>query len=100
MTSIPILWKRDRWDDHLGKLSEEFVKLCHELHDMQNGEGDLNKLTSEAMDVIQVAIGIIEMSGQSWSAVINKHTDKLLDRGWSIKGWIEVDVMMGVNDER
>ena len=94
MQTIPILWKRDRWDDHLGKLSEEFVELCHELHDMQNGEGDLDKLNAEAMDVLQVALGIIEASGQDLETVFAKHTDKLMGRGWSVKGWINVEVML------
>lgn len=94
MQTLPILWKRDRWDDHLAKLSEEFTKLAHEIHDINSGVGDMDKLNSEAMDIIQVAIGIIEASGQDIEAVIEKHTDKLMGRGWSVKGWINVEVML------
>lgn len=92
MANIPILWKRDPWVEHLGKLIEEFTELCHELHDIQTGVGDIERVASEAMDVIQVAIGIIDATGADPLKVMQDHASKLTGRGWSIKGWIDVDI--------
>lgn len=99
MATIPILWKREDWVQHLSKLSEEFTELAHELHDMDEGKGNIGRTVSEALDVIQVAIGIIDASGVDYSEAIREHAEKLQSRGWSIKGWIDVDVTMGVRDE-
>ena len=103
-TTMPILWKREGWLDHLAKLSEEFTELCHELHEIEQGGGNIDKVVAESLDIIQVAIGHIDKAvaeyGVDAQAAIAWHVEKLLGRGWGVKGWIEVDVMMGVNDER
>ena len=104
MQTIPILWKRESWLQHRGKLSEEFTELCHELHEIEQDNGNtIDKVVAESLDVIQVAIGIIDKAvaeyGVDAQAAIAWHVEKLLGRGWGVKGWIEVDVMMGVSDD-
>ena len=93
--TLPILWKNEPWIDHLAKLSEEFTELCCELHDIDVGN-NADALVSEALDLIQVAIGTIDKAvnehGVDFETALRTHTEKLTGRGWSIKGWIELDI--------
>jgi len=97
--SMPILWKRETWGKHLKKLSEEYTEVCEELHDMIVGNGDAKRLNSELLDLIQVCIGTIEATGEDVPEAIRTHVDKLMGRGWSVKGWILLDVKMGVGHD-
>lgn len=90
--SMPILWKRETWGQHLKKLSEEFTEVCKELHDMNVGKGDAKRLNSELLDLIQVCIGTIEETGEDVPEAIQTHVDKLMGRGWSVKGWINIEI--------
>ena len=96
MPTIPILWKNEDLDQHRAKLSEEFTELCHELHDIAEGSDNIERVVSESFDIIQVAIGHIEKASAEYGIdvehAIRLHTEKLTGRGWSIKGWIELDI--------
>ncbi|TCO79110.1 nucleoside triphosphate pyrophosphohydrolase family protein [Marinisporobacter balticus] len=91
---IPILKKDETWKQHKKKLVEEYAELHNELTRTQFLEKDgavvdeeqIGKVVEEAMDVIQVAVGIIYKALETHREIaikkIQGHFVKLFDRGW------------------
>lgn len=69
---LPVLEKDHEWNEHLGKLREETHELrtaieildysekCKDKNVLKDEQAAAECVLSEALDVIQVAIGIIE----------------------------------------
>lgn len=78
------------WRDISNKLDEEATELMVALH-----EQDKAHISEEALDVIQIAIGILdklEREGVDINQEFLRHEKKLINRHWKPKGEIEIKV--------
>ncbi|NBI05779.1 hypothetical protein [Senegalia massiliensis] len=82
---ILVLDKNDTLKEHFYKFEEEASELKHEMM-IQDIMGYCNRenVIAEAMDVIQVCIGILDYC-RATEEDIEKHNNKLLCRGWNVK---------------
>ena len=86
---FPILDKYDNWDEIASKFNEEVKEFESEItNDNQRG------ITRELFDIMQVCIGgldMLENQGVKLNPKLLEHYQKLLKRGWKIKGQVELD---------
>lgn len=85
-----VLDKDDRWNMHKSKVYEECIELADAIK-----EGDKDHIAEEALDNIQVAIGILDklhQEGVDIQKAISMHNKKLNDRGWKHKRTIKIQV--------
>lgn len=95
MIELPILDKNDSWQKSRDKLEEESKECLDKINLLINNYGmDKREIASEALDVIQVCIGILDKldnEGVNVRLEVAKHLVKLSNRGWGIKGSLLVD---------
>lgn len=87
---LMVLNKNDNWGLHKAKVYEE----CLELVDAIKEGGNVH-IAEEALDIIQVAIGILDKlnhEGIDLQQAIYRHNKKLADRGWNAKAVVKVQV--------
>lgn len=85
---IPVLEKNDTWFKIIKKLAEEIIELVIAII-----KRDKKNIAEEALDVIQVAIGVLdklEEEGMNIESVTFRHLGKLINRGWKFKKVLEV----------
>ena len=85
-----VLDKEDHWNLHQSKLYEEFRELDNAID-----EGDNIHIAEETLDVIQVAIGVLDKlhhEGIDVQQAIHRHNKKLINRGWKHKAVIKIHV--------
>lgn len=95
---IPVLVKDENWKQHKDKLFEETHELLTVLGEVGSltlaSDSDVEDIVEEAMDVIQVCIGILDKVEKEHPAVLEKmtgtHIAKLINRGWLIKKVLRV----------
>lgn len=79
-------------------LKQEREKLLEESLELMNAITfyDIENTIEEVLDVIQVAIGILDTLEKEenidLNKEINRHNRKLLDRAWKIKGKINIKI--------
>lgn len=95
--NLPVLQKDDSWEKHRDKSEEESVELYRAIQEVIHGECDENKLlhiAEEALDNIEVSIGILDKLEQIDKEIIKKanlnHIKKLENRGWNFKRILEI----------
>lgn len=98
MILIPILRKDHDWDKHREKLQEEIKELDDAIRDLETyGEQQIviEQAIEEAMDVIQVCIGIIYKVLETHREIaiekIRGHIVKLINRGWKVAKVLKVE---------
>lgn len=87
---LMILDKDDNWGMHKAKVYEECLELADAIK-----EGDNAHIAEETLDIIQVAIGILDKlhyEGVDIQQALYKHNKKLVDRNWDAKAVIKVQV--------
>lgn len=87
---LMVLDKKDTWEKQADKLVEETKEVLEAIQ-----EGDKEHIAEEVLDVIQVAIGMLdtlEEEGYSLKKSICKHLKKLRKRGWKTKKLIVFQV--------
>lgn len=87
---LVVLDKNDTWQKQSGKLLEETKEVLEAIQ-----ENDKEHVAEEVLDVIQVAIGMLdtlEEEGNSLKQMIFKHLKKLRKRGWKSKKLIILQV--------
>ncbi|MCC5425562.1 MazG nucleotide pyrophosphohydrolase domain-containing protein [Clostridium botulinum] len=84
-----VLDKKDTWEKQADKLVEETKEVLEAIQ-----EKDKEHIAEEVLDVIQVAIGMLDTleEGQSLKQMICKHLKKLRKRGWRSKKLIVFQV--------
>lgn len=94
---IPVLKKDESWSEHLKKLNEEVKELADEMEYIDKDlfeEIGYQCIIEEALDVIQVCIGIIDKAETKYHGKLKKaskeHIRKLMERGWTIKKVLQV----------
>ncbi|NEZ46134.1 hypothetical protein FDF74_02775 [Clostridium niameyense] len=78
-----VLDKKDTWEKQASKLLEETKEVLEAIQ-----EKDKEHVAEEVLDVIQVAIGMLdtlEGEGYSLKHMIFNHLKKLRKRGWKSK---------------
>jgi NTP pyrophosphatase (non-canonical NTP hydrolase) len=88
-----VIDKNDSWGMHKAKAHEECLELIEAIN-----ENDELHIAEEALDNIQVSIGILDKlssEGVDIQTVINKHNKKLINRGWKSKITIKVQLIKG-----
>ena len=78
-----VLDKKDAWGKQANKLLEEVEELKRAI-----SLGDKENVAEEALDVLQVCIGMLdtlEMEGYTLKPLICKHLKKLRSRKWRTK---------------
>lgn len=78
-----VLDKKDTWEKQASKLLEETKEVLEAIQ-----EKDKEHVAEEVLDVIQVAIGMLdtlEGEGYSLKHMICTHLKKLKKRGWKSK---------------
>ncbi|QAT40859.1 MazG nucleotide pyrophosphohydrolase domain-containing protein [Clostridium sp. JN-9] len=89
-SKLMVLDRDYNWLKHKYKLCEETCELVKGIN-----EKDLANIAEEALDIIQVCIGILDklqLNGIDISQVFLRHEKKLIDRGLKPKGVIEIEV--------
>lgn len=87
---IVILDKDEQLDQHFKKLLEEQAELNHELmKSLSTGKENRANIIEETLDNIQMCIGVLDYFNVR-EEDLDKHNQKLLDRGWGIKRKLEV----------
>ncbi|AJE10839.1 phosphoribosyl-ATP pyrophosphohydrolase family protein [Clostridium botulinum CDC_1436] len=87
---LMVLDKKDTWEKQADKLVEETKEVLEAIQ-----EGDKEHVAEEVLDVIQVAIGMLdtlEEERYSLKKMICKHLKKLRKRGWKTKKLIILQV--------
>jgi NTP pyrophosphatase (non-canonical NTP hydrolase) len=87
---LMVLDKNDNWGLHKAKVYEESLELVEAIK-----EGDNAHIAEEALDVIQVAIGILDKLHHEEIDIqqaVFKHNKKLANRGWDAKAFIKIEV--------
>ncbi|KGG81076.1 hypothetical protein Y919_02625 [Caloranaerobacter azorensis H53214] len=92
---LPVLDKKEDWAQHQQKLMEEFKELSLALATTNiYGEESIENIVEEALDVIQVCIGILDRVNENNPRILkNKlqhHVVKLANRGWKFKEVLRV----------
>lgn len=90
---IAVLEKEEIFIKHFEKLLEEVGELHEEVG--INTYVNKEKAISEALDVIQVCIGLIdklEPNNAGIEKAVNAHFEKLKGRGWKFKKLIELRI--------
>lgn len=85
-----VLDKNDSWGMHKAKVYEESLELVDAIK-----EGDNAHIAEEALDTIQVAIGILDKlhkEGIDIQQAVYRHNKKLTNRGWDAKAIIKIQV--------
>lgn len=85
-----VLAKDDKWGKHKKKVDEESLELVEAI-----GEGDLEHIAEEALDTIQVCIGILDKlyhQGIDIQQAVDKHNRKLVGRGWAHKAVVKIQI--------
>lgn len=83
-----VLDKKDGWKKHKDKVKEEAAELVEAIE-----ERDSAHIAEEALDNIQVSIGILDKlhyEGIDIQQAVYKHNKKLTNRGWNYKAVIKV----------
>lgn len=92
---FPILDKYDSWEEIAKKFNEEIDELDRAI------QGDnQDELAYELLDIMQVCIGGLDRlqdKGTNLNSKLLNHYQKLMDRGWNIKGQVELDF---INNKR
>ncbi|AKL96646.1 hypothetical protein CACET_c32020 [Clostridium aceticum] len=101
---LPVLEKDDNWIIHIEKLKEESKELTtvveildyieqHETN-IKTPEKAAADAMGEALDVMQVCIGIIEKvmekHPQILKQVVDQHLTKLSRRGWNFRKMLQI----------
>lgn len=96
---IPVLKKDDDWENHVDKLLEEAIELIDEIEYIEKDlfeEVSHECIVEEALDVVQVCIGILDKVESEYPGTIKKniqkHYIKLLQRGWKVKEILKVGI--------
>lgn len=87
---LMVLDKKEKWGMHKAKVYEESLELAEAIK-----EGDNAHIAEEALDNIQVAIGILDKlhnEGLDIQQAVYRHNKKLVARGWNAKAVIKVQV--------
>ncbi|SHH54516.1 hypothetical protein SAMN02745135_01148 [Caloranaerobacter azorensis DSM 13643] len=92
---LPVLDKKEDWAQHQQKLKEEFKELSLALATTNiYGEEAIENIAEEALDVIQVCIGILDRVNENNPRIlknkIQRHVVKLVNRGWKFKEVLRV----------
>ncbi len=90
VVQLMVLDKKDTWEKQAGKLLEETKEVLEAIQ-----EENKEHIAEEVLDVIQVAIGMLdtlEEEGYSLKERICKHLKKLRKRGWRSKKLIVFQV--------
>lgn len=92
---IPVLQKIDSWEKHLDKQQEEAEELREAIVNVayleRNNEKNLLHIAEEALDNIEVCIGILDKLGKEIVEKANiEHIKKLEKRGWNFKNVLEI----------
>lgn len=85
-----VLDKKDKWKDHKKKVDEEASELIEAIE-----EGNVSHIAEEALDNIQVSIGILDKlyhEGVDIQGAVHMHNKKLVGRGWKHKAVVKVQV--------
>jgi galactokinase/mevalonate kinase-like predicted kinase len=90
---LPVLQKDDSWGEHLDKQQEESEELREAIVKVayleEYNEKNLQHIAEEALDNIEVCIGILDKLEQIDKRIVKKananHIKKLLERGWKFK---------------
>lgn len=86
-----VLDKKDSWKKHRDKVEEESTELVEAIK-----EKDPAHIAEEALDNIQVSIGVLDklycLGLIDIQQAIDKHNKKLVDRGWNHKAVVKVQV--------
>lgn len=88
---LMVIDKNDRWGMHKAKVYEECLELIEAIN-----ENDELHIAEEALDNIQVSIGILDKlnsEGVDIQKVIDRHNRKLIGRGWEPKTTIKVQLI-------
>lgn len=87
---LMVLDKNDNWGLHKAKVYEECLELADAIK-----EGDNVHIAEEALDIIQVAIGILDKlhhEGIDIQQAAYRHNEKLAARGWDTKAVIKIQI--------
>lgn len=87
---LMVLSKEDKWKEHEKKVNEESEELVEAIE-----EKDAAHIAEEALDNIQVNIGILDKlyhDGVNIEEAVHTHNRKLVNRGWKHKAVIKVQV--------
>lgn len=90
---LMVLDKKDKWKEHEKKVNEESEELVEAIK-----EGNTAHIAEEALDNIQVAVGILDKlyhEGMNIEEAIFTHNKKLVNRGWKHKAVVKVQVNKG-----
>lgn len=92
---FPILDKYDSWTEIVKKFNEEINELERAIQ-----ADNQDELINELLDVMQVCIGGLDRlksEGTKLNPKLLNHYQKLMNRGWNIKGQVELDF---INNKR
>lgn len=92
---LPVLQKDDNWEKHLEKVEEESLELYEAIEALSYYENitvnQLLHIAEEALDNIEVCIGILDKLGKEITEKANvNHIKKLAERGWKFKAVLEI----------
>lgn len=97
--AMPILDKDEKFGNMIDKLFEEINEVDeaywdYMYHTQEYRTINLNKIINETLDVIQVAIGILDKASKIKNVRLHEnfrnHMNKLINRRWNIKGTIYI----------
>ena len=103
--AMPILDKEEKFCSMIDKLFEETKEVVgayleyarddnEKEYKTQNTNKIINEIINETLDVIQVCIGILykasKIKGINIKDNFKSHMDKLIYRGWKIKGIVNI----------
>ena len=87
---IPVLVKDESWKEHKNKLFEESIELLDEL-----ATENVENTVSEAFDVIQVCIGILDKAWKENPDILQQkngeHISKLINKGWKFSSVLRLE---------
>lgn len=96
---MPVLDKEEKFNSMIYKLFEEIEEVDSAYWDFMYGTEEnetinMNSIVSETLDVMQIAIGILEKASRFKGVNLDKsfrtHMDKLISRGWKIKSAVYI----------
>lgn len=82
-------------EDFADKLLEETVELVNAIHKFKTGKGSRGDIAEEALDNIQVCIGVLNrlyIDGADIKQEIHRNNKKLINRWWKPKAVIRIQV--------
>ena len=99
--AMPILDKEEKFCSMIDKLFEEtkevvgaYLEYARDDNEKEYKTQNTNKIINETLDVIQVCIGILykasKIKGINLTDNFRYHMDKLIYRGWKIKGIVNI----------